>query len=208
MTRCWRGWHRRRPAYDPRFDRTAAIGRRAEVHSTRVSQGYVSSQKATEADAAALIAGSDGDGQCSAILIPIDHYSPHTDSAVAAAVELVKLTGAAIHIVHAEEGVSGIDSLALGPLPADTASKMRQEDIDLLEDARHRFADAGLSAATELVPRDGTSIYKRVLGAAERVGADLIRLGAGGSSELVGLLLGSVSYKIIRHAPSAVLVIR
>ena len=66
------------------------------------------------------------------ILIPIDHYSPHTDAAVAAAIELAKLTGAEIHVVHAEEGVSGIDSLALGPLPADTEKKMRQEDIDWL----------------------------------------------------------------------------
>ena len=142
------------------------------------------------------------------ILIPIDHYSPHTNAAVAAAVDLAKLTGAAIHVVHAEEGISGIDSLAVGSLPADTAAKMRQEDIDLLEVARQRFADAGLAATTELLPRDGTSIHKRVLVAAEQVGADLIVLGAGGSSELVGLLLGSVSHKIIQHAPSAVLVIK
>jgi nucleotide-binding universal stress UspA family protein len=142
------------------------------------------------------------------ILIPIDHYSPHTDAAVAAAVDLAKLTGAAIHVVHAEEGMSGIDSLALGPLPADSESKMRQEDVDLLAVTRQRFADVGLSATTELLPRDGTSIHKRVLVAAEHVGADLIVLGAGGNSELVGLLLGSVSHKIIQHAPSAVLVIR
>ena len=142
------------------------------------------------------------------ILIPIDHYSPHTDAAVAAAVDLAKLTGAAIHVVHAEEGMSGIDSLALGPLPADSESKMRQEDVDLLAVTRQRFADVGLSATTELMPRDGTSIHNRVLVAAEQVGADLIVLGAGGSSELVGLLLGSVSHKIIQHAPSAVLVIK
>ena len=98
--------------------------------------------------------------------VPIDPDSDrplraHTDAAVAAAVDLAKLTAAAIHVVHAEEGVSGIDSLALGPLPADTASKMRHEDIDLLEVVRQRFADVGLSATTELLPRDGTSIYKR-----------------------------------------------
>ena len=97
------------------------------------------------------------------ILIPIDHYAPHTDAAVAAAVDLAKLTGAAIHVVHAEEGISGIDSLAFGPLPADTAAKMRQEDIDLLEVARQRFADAGLAATTELLPRDGRSIHRWTL---------------------------------------------
>jgi nucleotide-binding universal stress UspA family protein len=142
------------------------------------------------------------------ILIPIDHHSPHTNAAVATAMELAKLPGAAIHVVHAEEGVSGIDSLALGPLPADTESRMRQEDIDLLAVARQRFADAGLSATTELLVRDGTSIHKRVLSATKRVGADLVVLRAGRNSELVGLLLGSVSHKIIQHAPSAVLVIR
>ncbi|MHB8588488.1 MAG: transglycosylase domain-containing protein [Candidatus Dormibacteraceae bacterium] len=51
--------------YDPRFDRTAAFGRRAEVLSAMVSEGYVSSQQATTADATALIAGSEGYGQCS-----------------------------------------------------------------------------------------------------------------------------------------------
>lgn len=85
---------------------------------------------------------------------------------------------------------------------------MRQEDVDLLKVIRQRFADIGLSATTELLPRDGTAIDKRVLVAAEQVSADLIVLGAGGSSELVGLMLGSTSDKIIQHAPSAVLVIR
>jgi penicillin-binding protein 2A len=53
-------------AYDPRFDPSAAIRRRAEVLSAMVSEGYVSSQLATEAGATTLIVGSDRDGQCSA----------------------------------------------------------------------------------------------------------------------------------------------
>ena len=53
-------------SYDPRFDPSAALGRRAEVLSAMVSEGYVSSQQATEAIATALIAGSVGNGKCSA----------------------------------------------------------------------------------------------------------------------------------------------
>lgn len=52
-------------AYDPRFDPSAAIKRRAEVLSAMVSEGFVSSQQATEAGATPLIAASDGYGQCS-----------------------------------------------------------------------------------------------------------------------------------------------
>jgi len=52
-------------AYDPRFVPNAAIRRRAEVLSAMVSEGYVSSQEATEANATPLLAGSGGDGQCS-----------------------------------------------------------------------------------------------------------------------------------------------
>ncbi|MHB8611279.1 MAG: transglycosylase domain-containing protein [Candidatus Dormibacteraceae bacterium] len=52
-------------AYDPRFDRTAAFGRRAEVLSAMVSEGYVSPQQATEAGATPLIAGSHGYRHCS-----------------------------------------------------------------------------------------------------------------------------------------------
>jgi penicillin-binding protein 1A len=52
-------------AYDPRFDPTAAIRRRAEVLAAMVSEGYVSSQQATEAGATPLIAATDGYGQCS-----------------------------------------------------------------------------------------------------------------------------------------------
>jgi penicillin-binding protein 1A len=52
-------------AYDPRFDPSAAIGRRAEVLSAMVSEGYVSAQQATAAAATPLIAASDRYGQCS-----------------------------------------------------------------------------------------------------------------------------------------------
>ena len=52
-------------AYDPRFDPSAAIRRRAEVLSAMVSEGFISSQQATEAGATPLIAASDGYGQCS-----------------------------------------------------------------------------------------------------------------------------------------------
>jgi membrane peptidoglycan carboxypeptidase len=52
--------------YDPRFDPSAAIGRRSEVLSAMVSEGYVSLQQATEAGATPLIVGSGGYGQCSA----------------------------------------------------------------------------------------------------------------------------------------------
>ena len=53
-------------AYDPRFDPTAAIRRRAEVLSAMVSEGYVSSQQATDAASTQLIAGTYRYGQCSA----------------------------------------------------------------------------------------------------------------------------------------------
>ena len=53
-------------AYDPRFDPSAAVKRRAEVLSAMVSEGYVSWQQAAGASASPLIAASDGDGRCSA----------------------------------------------------------------------------------------------------------------------------------------------
>ena len=47
-----------------------------------------------------------------------------------------------------------------------------------------------------------------ILKAAEVRGCDLIVLGARGLSDLQGLLLGSVSHKVIQHAACPVLVVR
>lgn len=64
---------------------------------------------------------------------------------------------------------------------------------------------AGLAATAELRQGDAAS---EIIAAAAADGADLIVLGSHGRTGLARLTMGSVAAKVLRHAPSSVLIVR
>ena len=102
---------------------------------------------------------------------------------------------------------------APGPLPEGLQAFVQEEDLsvsevyariveDIAEEARAR----GLELVVPLVEEGDPA--RTILAAAERLGADLIViLGSRSMSELAGLLVGSVSHKVLQLAHRPCLIV-
>ena len=140
------------------------------------------------------------------ILVAIDH-SDHRRQVIAAAADLAQKLGSEVVVVHAQEDLlPWSEVVGMWPPPDDVREQMSKRHLTLLEEATNHLRDSGVSVAYELLP-GGTSVASRIIDKAEEIGADLITIGAKGSSELVGLLIGSVSHKVIHLARCHVLVV-
>lgn len=80
-----------------------------------------------------------------------------------------------------------------------------QERRNELADAKAALADKGVDA--EIVERKGEAA-SMILDEAEKEGADIIVMGTRGLNAAERWLLGSVSSRVVHHAPCNVLVVR
>jgi nucleotide-binding universal stress UspA family protein len=136
------------------------------------------------------------------ILVAVDG-SRHSDAALAHAIELARDGNARLTILTATPQVPGVS--LTGPAAAVAAA-----NLDQLE---HDF-DRVLRSAVDRVPDDlpVTSVHaagapaRAILSEAERGDHDLIVMGSRGLG-LAGSLMGSVSHRVLRHAPRAVLIV-
>ncbi|WP_269584188.1 universal stress protein [Roseibium sp. Sym1] len=76
----------------------------------------------------------------------------------------------------------------------------------IVEDAAERARKAGVGEVATLV--EAGDYAETILKAAQTGGADMIVLGSRGLGSLEGMLLGSVSDKVARHAACSVLTVR
>jgi nucleotide-binding universal stress UspA family protein len=128
--------------------------------------------------------------------------------AVAAAVELAKLSGATLELVSAYEPVSGqrLREEARQVPPDLQWVVNRRADVDAtLHEAAELAGEAGV--ATQTFAREGDPA-DAILDVAEELGADLIVVGNKGMTGAKRFLLGSVPNKVSHHAPCAVMIIR
>lgn len=72
---------------------------------------------------------------------------------------------------------------------------------------KERLESVGLSVRTRMLQADGRDIEGLILTCARKEGVDFIMMGARGKGFVEGLLLGSVSTRILRHAITDVLII-
>jgi nucleotide-binding universal stress UspA family protein len=128
--------------------------------------------------------------------------------AVDAAIELARLSGAALEIVSAYEPVS---SLRLREearqAPPDLQWMInRRADVDAtLGQAADRARDGGVTPQTHAREGDPADA---ILDVAEELAADLIVVGNKGMTGAKRFLLGSVPNRVSHHAPCAVMIIR
>ncbi len=128
--------------------------------------------------------------------------SEYALKALAYARDLTKLHDAELFVVHAYPSVSDL----LGHKEYNAVLVHRIADAKkIIEEAVKELELAGLTFEIELL--EGP-LAEAIINVAETRGADLIIIGARGMSSIEGLLLGSVSQKVIHHAPCPVLVIR
>ena len=136
------------------------------------------------------------------ILVAVDG-SRHSDAALAHAIELARDGNARLTVLTATPPTPGVS--LTGPAAAVAAA-----NLDLLD---HDF-DRVLRAAVDRVPDDlpVTTVHaagapaRAILNEAERGDHDLIVMGSRGLG-LAGSLMGSVSHRVLRHAPRAVLIV-
>jgi nucleotide-binding universal stress UspA family protein len=134
------------------------------------------------------------------ILVAIDG-SPFSDAAIAAAGGLAAKLGADVEVLHVHEHDAIPSKAGMSP------------DLETPEEA-----NAVVAAAIERLKTNGVSAHGHVLQSATRhvprkineftneSGADLIIVGRRGLSSLTGMLVGSVSNKLIHTATVPVMV--
>lgn len=127
--------------------------------------------------------------------------SDHARKALVYARDLAKLHNANLFVVHVYSRVS--DFLDYKEYDTILGHRIAAGD-KIIEEAGKEFEVAGLKFQTELL--EGP-VAEAIMNVAETRDADLIVLGARGMSSLEGLLLGSVSQKVIHHATCPVLVV-
>lgn len=128
--------------------------------------------------------------------------SEHAKKALAYVRDIARQREAAVIIVHAYPPLADLKSF--GDYDEVIAHRTAQ-GLEILNEAARELADAGVDVEAELLEGPMAEAILRI---AEVREADLIVLGARGKSSFEGLLLGSVSQKVIQHADCPVLVVR
>ena len=128
--------------------------------------------------------------------------------AVAAAIDLARLSSARLELVCAYEPIPAQLSHDTGfALPTDPQWTVNQrEEVDAtLAAAAAAASTAGVGAGTHA--REGDPA-EAILDVAEELGADLIVVGNKGMTGARRFLLGAVPNKVSHHAPCSVMIIR
>jgi nucleotide-binding universal stress UspA family protein len=134
------------------------------------------------------------------ILVPVDG-SDGSRHAVERAVELARATKASLVVLEAIEDFGPLPGIYEAPPPgADRVSWVADQRFAKVADLLDGFAferriEEGYAPET-------------ICSVAEREGADLIVLGSRGLHAVGRALVGSVSDRVVQHAPCSVLVVR
>jgi len=131
------------------------------------------------------------------ILVPLDH-SNRDRAAVAHAAAMARLHGAAIHLLHVEEGAT---SQLFGPLASTAEVSSGQQ---YLEDIANSLKATGLEADFKVV--HGRSPRAEIVRAARALQPDLVVMGAHGHTGLKDLIFGT-TIDGVRHAVSAAVLV-
>jgi nucleotide-binding universal stress UspA family protein len=136
------------------------------------------------------------------IVVAVDG-SENAERALEMAADMALAYGGSLTVVNAYEPVP--DWLGNAPMQARIAEQISRSE-HLLEHAARRLADRGV-AEIELNALEGPPATAIVNAAASR-SADLIIVGSRGLTPMRGLLLGSVSERVLGLASCPVLVVR
>ena len=137
----------------------------------------------------AIVVGTDG--------------SRGAESAMLKLIELTRPAGVTVHLVCAFPGPSTLERLGMSA--RQETVDLRGVAVDVLARGERRFAEAGF--AVEKHAHEGDPANTIIDVAAEQ-DADLIVVGARGSTGLKRFTLGSVSSKLSHHAPFSLLIVR
>jgi len=135
------------------------------------------------------------------ILVAYDG-SPHSQRALEAAVELARCTQARLRLLFAYDRIPTY----LGePNFQEVVDRIVIAGREMVEGAADKARAQGLSVTTDVL--EGPPA-EAILGMAEAESFDLIVMGSRGLGQFQGLLMGSVSDRVLHHARIPVLIVR
>ena len=124
------------------------------------------------------------------------------------AIELARLTGARLHVVHADRVVTSLATGAeLGVPPVDLIEvneNIHSEGQLICDQAIARAARAGVQAEAHCV---GGNAGEELVKVASAATADLVVVGNRGMSGMRRFVLGSVPNKVAHHCPTSLLIV-
>lgn len=126
--------------------------------------------------------------------------SEDADRALATALDLASDSGAKLLVVHADERLGGRAGGV--PLMAD------EDELEVvLRSKVHGLVEAGVDATFRVVRGTNRGPADLVADAAKDAGADLIVVGTRGHGRVAGMLLGSVTQRLLHVAPCPVVAV-
>jgi nucleotide-binding universal stress UspA family protein len=128
--------------------------------------------------------------------------SQYADRALELAKSLAAQDGAALLAFHSVETLAGP-----GTRGAFTEAADEDERQDKISAQVKELRDQGLNAELKLVHGGTVGAAHTIADAAKEAGADLIVIGTRGHTALAGLLLGSVTHRLLHIAPCPVLAV-
>lgn len=136
------------------------------------------------------------------VLVPVDG-SESAKRALAYAVDLIKLTGGAeILLVHCHKP---FPKLLGDPYLQEAINKIQENADRIIDPYRGILRNAG-AKFTECILEGAP--WDKITEAAEIEKCDLIVMGSRGCTDFKGLVLGSVTHRVLHAAPCPVLVVR
>jgi len=131
--------------------------------------------------------------------------SPSAADATTAAIDLARMTGAALHVVTAWSIPASAFGYAAIPTVPELAAAERAAEDEAVAGLEHLAREAGVATTGEA--RQGL-VVEEICEAARERDASLVVVGAHGWGTLKRLVFGSVSTGVLHHAPCPVLVVR
>jgi len=126
--------------------------------------------------------------------------SEHSDKALKLVEELASKFGSEVLVFHVREKWVGRG----GSWDVD----LTEEEVDVAEEAAQRLAGKGVDAKSERQSALSGHAAQSIARAADDNGADVIVMGSRGRSDWSGLLVGSVTHKVLHMSPCPVVVVR
>ncbi|MBP2703774.1 universal stress protein [Microbispora sp. RL4-1S] len=132
------------------------------------------------------------------ILAAIDR-SDRAGRVIETVTDLARLTGAAVHVLHAEESGVVYDQVV--------ALEDHETAQAVVDRALARLREEGIKADGEVVEVLHEGVPDAVLDSAREFGADLVVLGPRHHGRIGALLGSSVSHEVALHTPSSLLLV-
>jgi nucleotide-binding universal stress UspA family protein len=135
------------------------------------------------------------------ILVPFDG-SAHSQKALEVAAELARCTKGAVHVIYAYER---LPSYLGEPNFDDMVTRVLGWANEIVKNAVAQAQEQGVAATSDILEGPPAEAILRVAEAEE---FDVIVMGSRGLGQFEGLLMGSVSDRVLHHAHIPVMVVR